>query len=75
MKIRANIFNYLIFILFLILSINAANLKSSVKKHPNIGEITSEYHKMVKPFYQKEFFPQEVSSIVEPKPAYGNQEY
>ena len=75
MKIKKSILNYLIFTLFLILSSQAANLKSSDKKHPNVGEITSEYQKMVKPFYQKEYFPKEVSSINEPKPAYGNKDY
>ena len=73
MKIKESIFNFLIFSSILILSSHASNLKSSHKKHPNVGEITSEYHKMVKPFYQKEFFPQEVSSIKETKPAYGKQ--
>ena len=40
-----------------------------------MGEITNEYQKMVKPFYEKNFFPTEVKSIREPvvKQAYNFQ--
>ena len=69
MKIKSSFFNYLLFFNILILTANSLSLKSTI--HPNVGEIFNEYHKLVKPFYQKEFFPQEVSSIKEPiKPVF-----
>ena len=46
-----------------------------LNKDPNVGEITNEYQKMVKPFYEKNFFPTEVKSLREQevKPAYDFQ--
>jgi hypothetical protein len=52
-------------LLSLLISISSKGLKAEI--HPNVADITTEYHKMVKPFYQKEFFPQEVNSIREPE--------
>ncbi len=66
MKIKSSFFNYLSFLLFLVISVYSSNLKSTQNIHPNVGEITSEYKKMVKPFYQKEFFPEEVATLQEP---------
>jgi len=57
------VFSYSVFLFALIISVHTNHLKSDQNVHPNVGEITSEYKKMVKPFYQKEFFPQEVDSI------------
>jgi hypothetical protein len=66
MKIKSCFLSYLSFLLLLVSSIYSSNLKSKQNIHPNVGEITSEYHKMVKPFYQKEYFPEEVATLQEP---------
>lgn len=53
---------------------NNSDKKLENKKiSPNVADITSEYHKLVKPFYQQPFVPELVKSIrqVEQKPAYG----
>jgi len=74
MKI-ASLIIYNIFIISALLAL--VNAKSSLKDpnlHPNVGDIYGEYKKMVRPYYSKEFFPQEVDSILEKvKPAYDFQ--
>lgn len=71
MKIKSILFNYLVLTTLVIVSVFSSNLKSKQNIHPNVGEITNEYHKMVKPYYQKEYFPEEVASLKEtsPKPS------
>lgn len=73
MKIKAHILNVVVFTSCLLLLAQASkNLKNKETLHPNVGEITHEFKKMVKPFYQREFFPEEVNSIKEPpKPVYS----